>query len=55
MYAARDGYTEIVKLLADHGADINYRDPKDGMSPIALARKQARTDTVQYLQSKDAR
>ena len=26
MYAARDGHTDVVKLLLEHGADINAKD-----------------------------
>ncbi len=26
MYAARYGYTDIVKILLEHGADVNNKD-----------------------------
>ena len=26
MWAARDGNTEVVKLLLEHQADVNYKD-----------------------------
>ena len=26
MWAARKGYTEVVKLLLEHGAAVNYKD-----------------------------
>lgn len=34
--AAREGHLEIVKLLIEHGADINTRDT-DGKTPRDLA------------------
>ena len=26
MYAAGQGYTETVRILLDHGADVNFKD-----------------------------
>ena len=35
MYAAWDGYTEIVKILLEHGADVNTKDD-EGQLPLSI-------------------
>jgi ankyrin repeat protein len=47
-------YTEIVKLLVDGGADVNIAD-KDGVTPLAHARKQGYTAIVAILLPAQAR
>ena len=36
MYAAWDGYTEIVKILLEHGAHVNTKD-YEGQLPIIIS------------------
>jgi ankyrin repeat protein len=35
-WAAAYGYSEVVRLLLDHGAELNYAD-KDGRSLLSVA------------------
>ncbi len=57
LQAAQAGYTAIVKLLIDGGANINSRNPK-GETPLHLAAKNEDShrvyDTVALLELKDA-
>ena len=42
MYAAWDGYTEIVKILLEHGADVNTKDYEGQLHNISLVHKRQR-------------
>lgn len=52
-YAARDGFTEIARLLIDHGADVNWIDG-EGVTPLILASFKNHIDLVQLLLAHDA-
>ena len=54
MYAAEKGHIEIVKLLLDHGADINAKD-KDGKTALDLARENNKEKIVEYLKQAKAK
>lgn len=47
-YAARDGFTEIARLLIDHGADVNWIDG-EGVTPLILASFKDHIGLVQLL------
>ena len=47
-YAARDGFTEIARLLIDHGADVNWIDG-EGVTPLILASFKDHIELVQLL------
>ncbi|MEZ0238457.1 MAG: ankyrin repeat domain-containing protein [Methylophilaceae bacterium] len=52
--AANKGQLEVVKLLVDKGADLNYRHPITKMTALALAAVDGYSDVVSYLLSKGA-
>jgi ankyrin repeat protein len=52
--AANKGQLEVVKLLVERGADLNYRHPITKMTPLAMAALDGYTDIVNYLLSKGA-
>ena len=52
--AANKGQLEVVKLLVDRGADLNYRHPITKMTPLGMAAVDGYTDIVDYLLSKGA-
>jgi ankyrin repeat protein len=52
--AANKGQLEVVKLLVDRGADLNYKHPITKMTPLAMAALDGYTDVVDYLLSKGA-
>mmetsp|Transcript_69765 Transcript_69765/g.114276 ORF Transcript_69765/g.114276 Transcript_69765/m.114276 type:complete len:120 (+) Transcript_69765:394-753(+) len=54
MYAARDGYVDIVKQLLAAGADTGIED-KDGMTAILHAEERDREKVVKLLQEAVAR
>ena len=47
-YAARDGFTEIARLLIDHGAEVNWIDG-EGVTPLILASFKNHIELVQLL------
>lgn len=47
-YAARDGFTEIARLLIDYGADVNWIDG-EGVTPLILASFKNHRSLVQLL------
>jgi len=47
-------HTEIVRLLADAGADINLSD-KDGLTPLAHAKKKGFADIINFLENLGAK
>src|ERR1017187_10344224 len=52
--AANKGQIEIVKLLVEHGADLNYTHPITKMTALSLAAYNGSMEVVQYLLSKGA-
>ena len=49
MIAAGAGSAESVKLLAQHGADVNLADPKKGQTPLMWAAAEGHSDVVEAL------
>ncbi|MEM1253681.1 MAG: ankyrin repeat domain-containing protein [Cyanobacteria bacterium P01_H01_bin.21] len=47
-YAARDGFTEIARLLIDNSADVNWIDG-EGVTPLILASFKDHIEIVQLL------
>ena len=47
-YAARDGFTDIARLLIAHGADVNWIDC-EGVTPLILAAHKDHIELVQLL------
>jgi ankyrin repeat protein len=52
--AANKGQLEVVKLLAEKGADLNYKHPLTKMTAIQLAAYGSYEDVVKYLATKGA-
>ena len=52
--AADKGHLEVVKLLVDRGAEIDYRHPVNKMTALHLAAYSGHDDVVKYLLSKGA-
>ncbi|ROH88445.1 ankyrin repeat domain-containing protein [Pseudomethylobacillus aquaticus] len=52
--AASKNQTAMVKYLAEHGADINYRHPVNYMTSLAHATFNANNELVEYLLQKGA-
>ena len=48
MHAARDGHTEVVKLLIDNGADLNHKS-NHGDTALMYAARDGHTDVVKFL------
>ena len=48
MHAARDGHTEVVKLLIDNGADLNHKS-NGGVTALRTAAREGRTEVVKLL------
>ena len=48
IYAARDGHTEVVKLLIDNGADLNHKN-NGGVTALRTAAREGRTEVVKLL------
>jgi len=46
--AAESGRLELVKLLVEHGADLEFRNGS-GQTPLIVASLQGQTDVVAYL------
>jgi ankyrin repeat protein len=53
MYASKNGYTDIVKLLIDVGANVNAQDD-EGYTALRLASKAGHTEIVQMLREAGA-
>jgi ankyrin repeat protein len=53
LWASAKGYTDVVELLLSSGADINFKD-KNGLTPLILAAKYNKLDTVELLIAKGA-
>src|SRR5579863_7362383 len=53
LFAARGGFTEIAKILLDHGADLKIADP-DGTSALLLAIINGHYDTAAFLLDRKA-
>ena len=47
-------HTEVVRLLVDAGANVNLAD-RDGVSPLAHARRRGHRDIIQILEAAGAR
>jgi ankyrin repeat protein len=47
-------HTEVVRLLVDSGADVNLSD-KDGVTPLAHARKKGFTGIIEILENSGGR
>lgn len=52
-YAARDGFTEIARVLIDSGADVNWIDG-EGVTPLILAAFKNHVDLAQLLLKHEA-
>ncbi len=48
-WASGGGFTEVVELLCDHGADVNARQPRLGSTPLHWAAQAGRADVVALL------
>jgi ankyrin repeat protein len=47
--ACRRGRIDIVKLLVEHGADVNYRIPNTGFPALLMAEAFGHNDIAKYL------
>jgi len=52
--AANKGQLEVIKMLVEHGAALNYQHPITKMTALSMAAYDGYTDVVQYLLSKGA-
>jgi ankyrin repeat protein len=52
--AALGGDSEVVKLLLDHGAEINARDQESGATPLSYAASLGRGEVVELLLARGA-
>lgn len=52
--AVTEGHKEIVELLVEHGADMNFQDVQ-GRTPLALARENLRSEIVDLLRDRGAK
>ncbi len=52
--AALGGDAEVVKLLLDHGAEINARDQESGATPLSYAASLGRAEVVDLLLTRGA-
>jgi len=51
--SARRGHLKIVKLLLEHGADINARNDR-GETPYQLSRKSGSRETINLLRERNS-
>src|SRR5437867_12012443 len=49
LYAAQKGNPEVVKILLDHGADVNAKETLSGMTPVMFAAFKGHTTIVRML------
>jgi ankyrin repeat protein len=54
MFAARSGRVEVIRTLAEHGADLNRANP-DGLTPLLIAVINDHTDAAAELLARGAR
>jgi ankyrin repeat protein len=54
MLASMGGYTEIVKLLLNKGADVNVKEPTNGRTALMMASEKGYAEIVKYLLVKGA-
>jgi ankyrin repeat protein len=45
----------LIRLLVEHGADVNARGTPSACTPLCLANKMERQDIAKYLRSRGAR
>jgi ankyrin repeat protein len=53
--AAGKGFTDIVALLREKGADTTVRDWLDHETPLQVARRRGHSETVHFLEKCEAR
>src|SRR5215472_13816413 len=53
-FACDRGFTPVVKVLLEHGAEVNIRDTFYGMTPVARAEDKDHVDIVKMLLAKGA-
>ena len=54
LFASSKGYTNIIQLLLQHGADVNYKSTVTGTTALVLASTYGHTETVKLLLEKGA-
>ena len=54
MYAAAGPYAQTVKLLIEHGADLNITDTEEGFTALMFAAAEGQTEVVKVLLSNGA-
>jgi len=53
-FACDRGFTPVVKVLLEHGAEVNVEDSFDGMTPVTRAADKDRVDIVKMLLARGA-
>src|SRR6516162_981008 len=53
-FACDPGFTPVVKVLLEHGAEVNIKDTFYGMTPVARAAEKEHFDIVKILLAKGA-
>ena len=54
MYAANQGYHEIVNFLIDHGANVNHKN-NDGLTPLSAAKANNHIKIIELLEATGAK